>query len=246
LPGQIIIDRALARNRITQEMSKRRANDCWNRIGIWGKADCPNIEEFVHCRNCPVFSHEGRALLDRECSEEYLIEWTAVLARQKKVEAADTLSVVIFRVGREWLALDTVLLEKIVSIRPIHTIPHRSSAILLGLTNIKGDLMLCASLAHILGLEEIAPEKTERSRRLPGRLMVIAHDNTQWVFPVDEVESIFRFPIGEMEKVPSTVAGSAMTYSRGIFKAGAKRVALLDVHLLFGTLKRSISWQAMT
>ena len=227
-------------------MSNRTANDCWNRIGILGKADCPNLEEFVHCRNCPVFSREGRALLDRECPEDYLLEWTAVMARQKKVEAADTISVVVFRVGREWLALKTVLLEKIVSTRPIHTIPHRSSAILLGLTNIKGDLMLCASLAHILGLEVIAPEKAEGSRKSAGRLMVVAHDNAQWVFPVDEVESIFRFPPGEMEKVPATVAGSAMTYSRGIFKAGPKRVALLDEHLLFGTLKRSMSWQATT
>ena len=31
-------------------------NDCWNRIGVRGDASCPELEQHVHCRNCPVYS----------------------------------------------------------------------------------------------------------------------------------------------------------------------------------------------
>ena len=227
-------------------MPKNKANDCWNRIGTLGEATCPNLEELVHCRNCPVYSHEGRALLDRDSPDDYLVEWTALLAQQKKVEESDRISVVVFRLRKEWLALKTGVFERIVSTRVIHTIPHRTNAILLGLANVRGDLMLCASLAKILGLEAADREKTERARKTALRMIVVSYESEQWVFPVDEVDGIHRISVSQMEKVPTTVAKAPMAYSQGIFKLGPKRVAFLDEHLLLGTLKRSMRWQATT
>jgi chemotaxis-related protein WspD len=230
-----------------QVMSNSTANDCWNRIGTLGQATCPNLEDFVHCRNCPVYSQEGRTLLDRESTEDYLVEWTALLAQEKQVEESDRTSVVVFRLRKEWLALKTNVLERVVSMRVVHKIPHRSNAVLLGLANVRGELMLCVSLSQILGLEEEGDhEKTERPRNTAMRMIVVNHGGEQWVFPVDEVEGIHRVSASRMEKVPTTVSRAPMAYSQGIFRLGPQRVAFLDEHLLLGTLKRSMHWQSTT
>ena len=31
-------------------------DDCWNRIGVRGDGSCPELKQYVHCRNCPVYS----------------------------------------------------------------------------------------------------------------------------------------------------------------------------------------------
>jgi chemotaxis-related protein WspD len=83
-------------------------NDCWNQIGVAGDGTCPELEKVIHCRNCPVYSAGGRHLPEREPPEDYLREWTRALAEEKDEDkAADTLSVLIFRLGQEWLALPT-------------------------------------------------------------------------------------------------------------------------------------------
>ena len=78
------------------------------------------------------------------------------------------------------------------------------------------------------------------------RMIVLNQAGEQWVFPVDEVEGIHRITASLMEKVPTTVARAPTAYSRSIFRLGPRRVAFLDEHLLLGTLKRSMHWQATT
>ena len=54
--------------------------DCWNRIGVTGDRSCPELNTFVHCRNCPVFAAAARAFFDRPAPEGYLAEWSRWLA----------------------------------------------------------------------------------------------------------------------------------------------------------------------
>jgi chemotaxis-related protein WspD len=53
---------------------------CWNQIGIAGDRSCPELLTFTHCRNCPVYSVEGRRLLERNIPDGYVQEWTTLLA----------------------------------------------------------------------------------------------------------------------------------------------------------------------
>ena len=133
-------------------MSRTNMGDCWNTIGTAGDGTCPKLAVHVHCRNCPVYSEKGRSLLDRPPPEEYLEEWRAVLVQSKDEDAGQKISVLIFRLGHEWIALKSAFIEEIVPTRIIHSIPHRSSDVLLGLVNVRGELLLCVSLAEILHL----------------------------------------------------------------------------------------------
>lgn len=131
-------------------------NDCWNTIGVTGDRSCPELQKHVHCRNCPVFNAAGQRLFEREPPAEYLAEWTKRLAEPEVVAERGTLSVLIFRVGEEWLAFDIGLLVEIAEPRPIHSLPQRSNEILAGLVNIRGELELCVSLSGLLGIEPTA------------------------------------------------------------------------------------------
>ena len=48
--------------------------DCWNKIGVRGDSSCRELEEHVHCRNCPVHAAAAVALLDREMPGQYNLE----------------------------------------------------------------------------------------------------------------------------------------------------------------------------
>lgn len=36
---------------------------CWSKIGVSGDRTCPELQSFVHCRNCPVFAAAARTFL---------------------------------------------------------------------------------------------------------------------------------------------------------------------------------------
>src|SRR5690348_1829413 len=90
--------------------------DCWNRIGVRGDSSCPELERHVHCRNCPVYSSAATRLLDAQLPAGHLEEWTAHVARRPETAAAAVQSVVIFRLGAEWLALPTGVFREVAAL----------------------------------------------------------------------------------------------------------------------------------
>ena len=50
--------------------------DCWNHIGVSGDQSCPELETFIHCRNCHVFAAAARTFFDRPAPEGYLAGWS--------------------------------------------------------------------------------------------------------------------------------------------------------------------------
>ncbi len=221
------------------------AQNCWKRIGVWGQAErltCPLLEQVIHCRNCEVYTQAGRQLLERDLPQEYRNEWTSVLAQKKEEEPPGTLSVVIFRIEREWLAISTHLFEEIISADQIqsllHRIPHRKNPVLLGLINLHGEIWLCVSLGELLGLEPLTDQ--ENPANVSKRMMVMNSDNGRWVFPVHEIYGISRIHASTFQNVPVTVAKARSTFTKGIFEWQGKRIAFLDEELLLYSLTRSV------
>lgn len=226
-------------------------NDCWNHIGVDGDRSCVKLETVIHCRNCPVYSTAGRSLLERVAPFDYLNEWTAVVAVPQEQpsrdfasavgfrigRAVDTLSAIIFRLGDELFALPVQVLQEVTHPCVIHTLPHRSNDLLLGLVNIRGEILLCASLGHLLGLETAT---NPPSSHMNLRMLVVGQKDSKWVFPVDEVHRIHRFHLNELKAVPVVVSQANETYTLAVIDWQNDKVNYLDAELLLDTLARRI------
>jgi chemotaxis-related protein WspD len=215
-------------------------SDCWNKIGVRGDSSCPELKQYIHCRNCKVYSSAAVELLDAQLPPDYRVRAALEIARATAPAAFDTHSVVVFRLGSEWLALPTAVLKEIVSLRPIHSMPHRRDGMLLGVANIRGELLACFSLTKILGLvpsTDLKPLNT----RVSGRLLVIERDASRAVCPVDEVGGIARFNPRDLTPVPATIAKASSSYTRSVLSWADKPVGLLDDELLMHTVNRNMA-----
>jgi chemotaxis-related protein WspD len=209
--------------------------DCWNTIGVRGDRSCPKLVEVVHCHNCPVFAAAGRRFLDAPSPPGYLDERTALLAAPLEDATADHDSVLIFRVGDEWLALTVQVLVEVTAPKPVHRVPHRAG-LLAGLVNIRGELHLCARLGKMLGINDDQSDKPAAA----ARMLLVHRDADRWVFPVDAVDQVHRVPRATIGRPPATVGRAAAHLSRGVFPWGGKAVGLLDDGRLFDTLRAKV------
>ena len=213
---------------------------CWNRIGVHGDATCPELATHVHCHNCPVYSRGALALLDRARVHD-LDEATRLFAADKQERERGGQSAFVFRVGGEWLAIATAVLDEVADLRAIHSLPHRRSGVVLGVANVRGELLVCVSLAQLLGIEEAAPELQPRERRQAlRRLLVVRERGLRLAFPVDEVHGTHRYDQAELKPAPSTVARATASYSRAVLPWEGQGVGLLDDELLFHSLNRNL------
>jgi chemotaxis-related protein WspD len=219
----------------------RERHDCWNQIGVFGDGTCPELAKVIHCRNCPVYAAGGRSLLEREPPADYLREWTQALSEAKdEDQAEDTLSVLIFRLGREWLALPTHVCQEVAEMRPIHILPHRSGPVLLGLVNIRGQIRLCVSLRGLLGLEPGDDSGRTMNHKNLRCLVVIDRDSDHWVLLVDELHGIQRFHLSAIRDAPVTVAKAAPRLTKGVIDWRDTGIGYLDDGLLFLALRKEV------
>ena len=218
-------------------------NDCWNRIGVWGnqKPRCPELEKVIHCANCKVYSTSGRMLLDRVADPAYIEKWTGQLRETKPKKDQNSVSIVVFRIANEWLALPARLFQEVVQMRIVHRIPHAKSSVLKGIANIRGELQICVSLGRLLGVEKGVLKGDDAARGIYERLVVIADQNNRYVFPVSEVRGIHRYDASDFHNVPATVEHSASNYMRGMIEIGEKHIGCIDEVLLFSALKRALT-----
>jgi chemotaxis-related protein WspD len=228
-------------------LATNAVTDCWNQIGVWGDRSCPQLLEVVHCHNCPVFAAASRRFLDAPSPHGYLEEWTERLAAPAEEAATDLQSVLIFRLGEEWLALPVSVLLEVTNARAIHRIPHRAG-LLAGIVNIRGELHLCVRLAQLLGIKsagtdggEAAAESGQPAQQAQKQsLIVVGRDADRWVFPVDEVDQMYRFSTAELAGAPATLARSAGRLTRGVFEWRERSIGYLDDARLFQALRTRI------
>ncbi len=212
---------------------------CWSEIGVYGKGSCPELANFIHCRNCPIYSTAAAQLLTRPLPADYRRQWTEHFTQQKKRAPQTNASALLFRIGAELLALPTQALQEVTEKRRIHSLPHRRQGIVLGLVNIRGELLVCVSLGHLLRIEKLPSLQTLRSTH--ARLLVTNWESSRFVFPVDEVFGTHRFNLHDLKQPPATVARSNPNYTQGLLSWGNKAVGFLSAELLFSALNRSVS-----
>ncbi len=217
-------------------------DDCWNSIGVHGDRSCHELITCVHCRNCPVFAAGAVGLLDGALPASQVAEWTDHFAQPKDRADVGAQSVVIFRIGAEWLALPAPVVMEVANLLPVHSLPHRRNGIVLGVANVRGQLLVCVSLGRIVGAEPLAPAPARGQRTTAyARLLVIRRDDVRVVCPVDEVQGLHHAAARELARIPTTLARATGAYSTALIEWGDRSVGILDDQLLFYSLKRSLA-----
>ncbi|MFM0338891.1 chemotaxis protein CheW [Paraburkholderia fungorum] len=214
-------------------------DDCWNRIGVRGDSSCERLEEYVRCLNCPVFEAAAARLLERPIPLVDLSQHDLRTPTQAAPQGASE-SFLVFRIDDEWLALPTPIFKRIVQTRPIHTLPHRQHRAVLGVVNVQGELLVCLSLAHLLGFEPGTAAPDGKARHELPRLLVVSREEEHAVFPVDQVDGVHRIALSTFRAPPATLSHAAAAHTRAVAPWRGVTIGLLDADALFDTLNRSL------
>ncbi|BAN50319.1 chemotaxis protein CheW [Metapseudomonas resinovorans] len=212
-------------------------DDCWNRIGVHGDKSCERLAAHVHCRNCEVHAAAATLLLDRYALVREELDTTVTDATED--DGRERLSILVFRLGDEWLGLATRCLVEVAAINPIHSLPHQRSLALLGVTNVRGALVACLSLAELLGLElgaEVAGE-----HRVVPRMLILGSQGGPLVAPVDEVDGIHAIPLDALVDPGRTPDLAARQFASGVVQWRGRSVTLLHEDLLLQAMARSLA-----
>jgi chemotaxis-related protein WspD len=213
---------------------------CWKEIGTFGDRSCKELTALAHCRNCPVYSAAGRRLLDRELPDGYREEWTDRLANRKDAGKVETVSMIVFRLREELLALKTVFFQEAAEAAIPHGIPLRTGEVFKGVVNINGELILCVSAAALLGITAEEGEGAS-DRKVYPRLVVVSRDGQRFAFPADEVLGVHRFPLAVLQELPATASRSIRALTAGILPWHDRTVGLLEEEKFFAALSRSLT-----
>ncbi len=211
-------------------------DDCWNRIGIHGDRSCPLLTEHIHCRNCAVYSAAATRLLDRySLAQEHRVQSHSAQAYRE----IKTRSMLVFRLGEEWLGLPTRCLVEVAPQQPIHSLPHQRSRALLGVANVRGALVACLSLVELLGLDD-TPVANLSARIMP-RMLIVAAQGGPVVVPVDEVDGIHAMEERELDAASASGDQANAKYTRGVLQWKGRSLRLLDEDQVLSAVTRSLT-----
>lgn len=204
-------------------------DDCWNRIGVHGDKQCPLLARHVHCRNCDVYAAAATRLLDR-----YALMQDHQAAAAQPVEENTGRSMLLFRLGEEWLALATASLAEIASLQAVHSLPHQRSRVLQGVANVRGALVPCLSLADLLGVQAGTDE--QRSGRAMPRMLILAAEGGPVVMAVEEIDGIHR-----LDPLLLGSGQDATRFTAAVLQWRGRSVRVLDDQHLLSAVQRSLS-----
>jgi len=111
--------------------------------------------------------------------------------------------------------------------------------VVLGLVNVRGELLICVCLGRLLGIDYNFSHEGQRA--LCDRLVVAEWQGNRLTFPVNEIHGILRYHAEELKEAPATVAKADSSFTRGVVAWQDRMVGHLDEELLFSTLNRSLS-----
>lgn len=134
------------------DLHKKVKDLCWSNKGIWGDSSCEELGGHVHCFKCPVYGEAGRKLFDREIPVDYIDEWANAIANAHEDTMSKNASLFVFKCGGQPFAIDMNHISELAPMRMIHKLPHRRDAIVRGLANINGELILTIDILKLFGI----------------------------------------------------------------------------------------------
>lgn len=173
-------------------------------------------------------------LLDRELTADDLREATARVSKPQDFSSqrAAQQAALLFRIGAEWFAVPSAIVDEIGAVPTRHVLPHRR-AIVEGIVNVRGQIVTLVSLATLLGIEG-------RGTAAARRLIVLRRDALRVACVADEVAGVVRYAADALQPPPSTLSRASATYTASLLSDGDRTAAVLDDELLFYSIAKGL------
>lgn len=177
--------------------------------------------------------------------EDWARHYAETPARSSDIEETDVeraaRKCLVFRIADEWLALPAALVDEVTDPRVSHTLPHRRDPYVLGIVNVRGELLVSVSLAALLGVSAGSVRGREGRGKIFARLVVIGGANGRVAFPVDEVHGLHLFAPHEVGPVPATIGRSTSAFTTSVLAWRGHAVGGLDATQLLDAIDRAIA-----
>ncbi|MCG2586187.1 chemotaxis protein CheW [Massilia sp. TS11] len=207
---------------------------CWQTVGVRGDHSCPELPQYGHCQYCPRFAEGARASLRRPVDGAYLAAAAAEAATALAPTEHASASLLVFRVGPEWLGLDPLRVRAVLPTATPQRLPHRRTRGLLGVVHGDGLLHPAVSLAELLGS---GSGSARPGRHAFARLLLVDADGLDLALPVDEVDGLLRYAPARVQPVPATVGHGLAPLLDGLVADGARHIGRFDSAALMRQLR---------
>ncbi len=223
----------------TLDAPSQLIDDCWKQIGVVGDQSCPKLAQHIHCRNCEVYADAAQRNLQRPVDAAYKLEWAGHFRTRSETGALKDSSALVFRVGREWLALPTKMFVSVAPQAKPHALPHRGDRALSGVVNVGGQLYPCMSLAGLLGIDAQAGPPAQ-GRHTFARLLLLQWEAQAFALPVADLHGIVRYAGAAVRAPAATINKGLSRYLTGVIEHDDMQVGCLDAALIGYQLARAL------
>lgn len=219
-----------------------KGDKCWDNIGVYGSGICEFLDDYHHCKNCPVYAISGRNLLEREITTEQIREWTSAISLPKESDSRNRISLVIFRIADEWLGLNTNIFQEAVVQKFIHFVPSRTNDYFHGIINVNGELLMCISLAKLVNLPNVLSSDSNGKNKEFKNILIIFDKSNRYSFPADEFLGVSSISNEELTNPPLTISKADNTITNAIISYKGKTISIIDEQKLFSLINRKVVW----
>jgi purine-binding chemotaxis protein CheW len=145
---------------------------------------------------------------------------TSVREERKVAEAMEHLAT--FFLGREEYGVDVRLVQAIIRVSEITTVP-RAPGFIKGVINLRGRIIPVVDLRRKLGLGEVDPGARA------SRIVVVKVRERLVGLLVDGASQVLKVPVASIEAAPEEVVEIDANYIRGVAKLETRLIILMDL-----------------
>ena len=142
--------------------------------------------------------------------------------------SSDVKQIIVFRVGKEDYGLEIEKVQEVIRMKTIKKLP-RSPQFILGVMNLRGNIIPVIGLRQKFGLEEVDYNDFTR-------IVVVNHDNKLVGMVVDEVNRVINVNEDNIEGNPDMVRDSTKALVRGVAKLEDQVIILVQLDYLIYSL----------
>ncbi|MDH4262724.1 MAG: chemotaxis protein CheW [Spirochaetia bacterium] len=132
--------------------------------------------------------------------------------------------IIVFRVGKEDYGLEIDKVQEVIRMKTIKKLP-RSPHFILGVMNLRGNIIPIIGLRQKFGLPEVTYDEYTR-------IVVVNHDSKLVGMVVDEVNRVINVPENSIEGNSDMVRENTKALVRGVAKLDDQVVILIELDYL--------------